>query len=652
MKFPTVNQQTKEFDKDDSISLLKLPHVIEKILIQKNVTTVGKFYKCKRKKLYKFKNLGKKSVHYLMKMKQTIIFNQKPNDQVLSLPKDSQSLDLTESSEVNPLVNLSKNDDLETLGLPTRWENALRNGGINSVGDLFDCSISDLRGLRNLGEKSLSLIMETKKRVKLVDEDPNAKLKTKKIIKPDLSLNRNKYLIVEQIKDKSDLRELVGIKQISNEEDKPHGFSLNGVSLTGDESIAILDLPTRLENTLRFGGIDTVKEFYDASPDDLLKLRNMGPVSLSLISDIKKTIDITDLDNVTISEILDKPNLINIPKIPNEILIDRLLERCKDLRTIEVIKRRYGLMSGDTETLEEIGKSFNITRERIRQIQEKAIRKLRHPTVNEKAQIMELVEKLLWEKGGIISEEEADQFMPGTFKNLPYDGSSLLDLLADIGWIENHEVGDVLFYSPKLNNLPLSILMTDVVQILRNNKGLLSPDSISKLMGKRGDLDDETLINLISRCCKLDPRIEEKIPNMFASYSSKKKLWITLMTNVLEEEGMPLHFTEIADRVNDLLIPDMQRLEHRRAHSILIENSPFAHTGVMGTYGLTKWGLRRESTADLIRDYIKSAGFPVHWEQIYNYVSKYKDSKKLSIKSVLDTSGKFENKGRGFYWIR
>jgi RNA polymerase primary sigma factor len=41
---------------------------------------------------------------------------------------------------------------------------------------------------------------------------------------------------------------------------------------------------------------------------------------------------------------------------------------------------RFGLVDGRPRTLEEVGKEFNITRERIRQIEAKAMRKLRHPS--------------------------------------------------------------------------------------------------------------------------------------------------------------------------------------------------------------------------------------------------------------------------------
>lgn len=49
-------------------------------------------------------------------------------------------------------------------------------------------------------------------------------------------------------------------------------------------------------------------------------------------------------------------------------------------REREVLEMRFGLLDGQDHTLEEVGKHFGVTRERIRQIEAKALRKLRHPT--------------------------------------------------------------------------------------------------------------------------------------------------------------------------------------------------------------------------------------------------------------------------------
>ena len=49
-------------------------------------------------------------------------------------------------------------------------------------------------------------------------------------------------------------------------------------------------------------------------------------------------------------------------------------------REEQVLRLRYGLVDGKQHTLEEVGKVFGVTRERIRQIESKALRRLRHPT--------------------------------------------------------------------------------------------------------------------------------------------------------------------------------------------------------------------------------------------------------------------------------
>ena len=68
------------------------------------------------------------------------------------------------------------------------------------------------------------------------------------------------------------------------------------------------------------------------------------------------------------------------------LLKEQLVEVLKTLtpREEKVLKLRFGVEDGRTRTLEEVGKEFNVTRERIRQIEAKALRKLRHPSRSKK----------------------------------------------------------------------------------------------------------------------------------------------------------------------------------------------------------------------------------------------------------------------------
>lgn len=111
-----------------------------------------------------------------------------------------------------------------------------------------------------------------------------------------------------------------------------------------------------------------------AEVENLIKI-SQHPKSLSTpIGDDKET---------TLEQFIadsDQPSLYDT--VSKEFLRDYLNEVLTTLseREKKVLIMRFGLDDGKSKTLEDVGKEFNVTRERIRQIEAKAIRKLRHPT--------------------------------------------------------------------------------------------------------------------------------------------------------------------------------------------------------------------------------------------------------------------------------
>ena len=70
--------------------------------------------------------------------------------------------------------------------------------------------------------------------------------------------------------------------------------------------------------------------------------------------------------------------------VPEEAATHTLLKEQLNEVLAKVLSLRFGIEDGRPRTLEEVGKEFNVTRERIRQIEAKALRKLRHPSRNKK----------------------------------------------------------------------------------------------------------------------------------------------------------------------------------------------------------------------------------------------------------------------------
>lgn len=90
-----------------------------------------------------------------------------------------------------------------------------------------------------------------------------------------------------------------------------------------------------------------------------------------------------DEDDTHLSDFIrDEHTAVPADEAAMTILREQLKEALDTLhpREQQVLKLRFGLEDGQVRTLEEVGREFNVTRERIRQIESKALRKLRHPS--------------------------------------------------------------------------------------------------------------------------------------------------------------------------------------------------------------------------------------------------------------------------------
>ncbi len=124
--------------------------------------------------------------------------------------------------------------------------------------------------------------------------------------------------------------------------------------------------------------VDELAEAMDIHPDRVRHIKKISQDPLSLESPIGEEEDsnlgdfIEDEDSPTPDE--------EATSVMLKEQLDSVLETSLTDREKRILELRYGIEDGRSRTLEEVGREFDVTRERIRQIQVKALRKLRHPS--------------------------------------------------------------------------------------------------------------------------------------------------------------------------------------------------------------------------------------------------------------------------------
>ena len=132
-----------------------------------------------------------------------------------------------------------------------------------------------------------------------------------------------------------------------------------------------------LHNNGREPTAEEVAEELELSTDKVREIMRASQDPLSLETPIGEEDDTHLVDMIQDSD-AEEP----VEETSHTLLREQLLDIMKTLspREQKVLKMRFGLLDGRARTLEEVGYEFDVTRERIRQIEAKALRKLRHPS--------------------------------------------------------------------------------------------------------------------------------------------------------------------------------------------------------------------------------------------------------------------------------
>ena len=320
----------------------------------------------------------------------------------------------------------------------------------------------------------------------------------------------------------------------------------------------------------------------------------------------------------------------------------------------EVVIRRFSLDDKPKQTLERIGQHFNVTRERIRQIENIALLKLRRHISNSQLRHINKAAKEILELNGGVMKESAliAETLNAIGKTSTLDGSIIrLSLAIDEELTKNERSGTLepawRFDAISIHNIRA---ITDAAfKTLKKNKATENTDTLVKYIQSLDLFHDRTPTSaLILSCFDIDNRLKETD----AGWGLME--WRTINPRsirdkaliVLRKENRPMHFVDIANRIAEVGI-NKKVVTTQAVHNELIRYEDFVLVG-RGLYALKEWGYTPGTVADVITNILQEKG-PLTKKEIIKEVQKQREVQIGTISLNLQKNPHFVRVGRAVY---
>lgn len=331
-------------------------------------------------------------------------------------------------------------------------------------------------------------------------------------------------------------------------------------------------------------------------------------------------------------------------------------------RTKTVVSRRFSLgKPGKPETLEAIGKSYNITRERVRQIEADGMRRAKKVLENselkdEFKKIKSFFEKKIDACGGVKKEEK---LLEEAGSSEDKDCVSFLLSLAN-GLVKEKE--DDNFYSFWATNKDLVSSSKKVAaDIIKQLKESGAPETIKDLYLKYkengGKSNEEAFGSYLEISKDILKTIEGDKVGLRSWPEVNPRTVKDKIKLILKQNEKPLHFKEIADMIfglNESLVGRSNRakkLHPQTVHNELIRNQDFVLVG-RGYYALKDWGYNPGQVKDVIHQVLSASEAAMPKEAIIQSVLEQRMVKESTILLNLQNKKFFTRDEEGRYKVR
>lgn len=418
-------------------------------------------------------------------------------------------------------------------------------------------------------------------------------------------------------------------------------------------SISRLALPIPLEEGLRSLGVATV-DVAACQSKTVLNLA-LGARTIELVDTLANSLreyfawlpTQGSWENEVANKGLAPLYLVRFRETELERIIETLLNHIPHDRYRKVIRLRFGLDGGGQRTLKEVGEQLGLTRERIRQVQQKATDKLKQGTADSLIRALYiLIEEEMKAFGGLMTVAQSSEYIEDLMDigEIDIDGAvSLLlslkpDHFAEMKKNKRWRLKDV----SRHHVVSVSHQLGKILQAV--HAPLPQPDLVERLTqtewyAQYGD-KDKLSTKFIEACLSTDDCFERTEDNGWGLTRWRKQRTDEIVM-ALRKLGRPSHYTDIAKVTNEML-PAFQRTSARNILARLqYKPELFVWVGP-GTYGLAEWGLKRPRFyADIADDLLEQRGEPLTFEEIFIAIDKERGASPQSIQFMLSTHPRF-----------
>lgn len=334
------------------------------------------------------------------------------------------------------------------------------------------------------------------------------------------------------------------------------------------------------------------------------------------------------------------------PKQVTKALLEVLPERARD-----VLEKRYGLgKDGESYTLEAIGQSYGITRERVRQIENYGIQSIQKSEVYKKhyelfIELQKLIDQL---GGGLIAEHVLLDEISTDDETRPH-----LYFLLVVGdpfykSKENPQYSHRWFTERKTADA-VEKALKNVYKSLNRDELVSESEIVSRFRSELAEIAEAHNEEVLKRWLCISKEIG-KNPLGDWGPSDSPNIRVKGIRDyaylAVKRHGSPMHFREVAETINELF---GHKAHVATTHNELIKDSRFVLVG-RGLYALTEWGYTAGVVKDVVQEILRNEG-PLSREEIIDKVRKERYVKDNTILVNLQDVNLFKRLSNGTYTL-